>query len=278
MRTTRPFHTRPLVADDVGAAELARCAGAHGAYVANAMAAGEGEGFVCSHAGADRLLGWFGPRGNAVLIGDVEADASLVDGALVDAAIEAVHSLRRPWRIVMGPTAVVDALAARVAGRTLVLRDQVYYVGDAASAARDLARTDVRTAQRGDRDRLVQATLQLNAADLNIPPSQVDRRWLRDTIDERIAEGTTRVIGPVGSPDCKLDLGSDGPGGRVIEGVFTFPGHRGQGLATGLVATCLVEAPARVCLHVGVHNTAARGAYERAGMHVAGKCRLLLLG
>ena len=139
-------------------------------------------------------------------------------------------------------------------------------------------RADVRAAQRGDRDRLVQATLLLNASDLNIDPARVDRRWLRDTIDERIADGTTRVLGPVGAPGCKLDIGSDGPGGAVIEGVFTFPEVRGQGLAAALVASCLAAATGVVSLHVGQHNRPARSAYERSGMHEQGRCRLLLLG
>jgi GNAT superfamily N-acetyltransferase len=138
-------------------------------------------------------------------------------------------------------------------------------------------RDDVRVAQRVDRDRLVQATLALNASDLNVDPARVDRRWLRDTIDERIASATTRGIGPPGGLLCKLDFGSDGPGGCVIEGVFTFPEHRGKGLATGLVATCLHQAGGRMCLHVGKHNRPARAAYEAAGMVESGNCRLLLL-
>ena len=107
--------------------------------------------------------------------------------------------------------------------------------------------------------------------------ARVDRRWLRDTIDERIAGGLTRALGPVGGLRSKLDFGSDGPGGLVLEGVFTFPEYRGAGLASRLVATCLHRAPATVCLHVGMHNAPARAAYERAGMTLAGRCRLLLL-
>jgi predicted GNAT family acetyltransferase len=63
----------------------------------------------------------------------------------------------------------------------------------------------------------------------------------------------------------------------MLEGVFTFAEHRGQGLATALVASCLAAAPGPVCLHVGKHNRPARAAYQRAGMQVAGTCRLLLL-
>jgi len=44
------------------------------------------------------------------------------------------------------------------------------------------------------------------------------------------------------------------------------------------VASCLLEASQRTILHVGHHNRPARAAYERAGMAVAGSCRLLLVG
>jgi len=135
----------------------------------------------------------------------------------------------------------------------------------------------VRSAGPADRNGLIQASLQLNQADLNVDPARVDRRWLRDAIDERIAADATRVIGAPGAVRCKLDLGSVGPGGTVIEGVFTFPQFRGQGLATDLVATVLHEIRGPAILHVGRHNRPARAAYERAGMQEVGGCRLLLL-
>ena len=262
--------TRPLLYDDPAVLFLAKEAGAHGVYVQNALAEGEGEGFVVLQRGTARGLCWFGARGNLVVI----APEDIHGGLLADR----VQSSGHPWRIAMGPTEVIDALADRCGREPLVHRDQVYYAGSAATAARDLVRQDVRTAERGDRDRLLQATLQLNESDLNIDPARVDRRWLRDSIDERLANGTTRALGPVGSLDCKLDFGSDGPGGLVIEGVFTFPPARGKHLAASLVASCLAASPhARVCLHVGMHNVPARAAYERAGMSVVDRCRLLLL-
>lgn len=265
--------TRPLRHDDPEAAAMALRAGPHGVYVRNALAVDEGDGFLSGREGRDLVLCWFGERGNLVLLGPEQLDAKAID-----LVVQTIQLGRRPWRIAMGPRCLVDALAEGVAGTPLVLRDQVYYGGSAATAARDLAATDMRLAQRADRDRLEQATLQLNASDLNIPPAQVDRRWLRDTIDERIAEGTTRVVGPVGSVYCKLDLGSQGPGGTVLEGVFTFPERRGRGLATALVAAELLATEGAAILHVGVHNTPARAAYARAGMAEQGRCRLLLLG
>ncbi len=262
-----------LLHDDERALALAAAAGAHGVYVRNALAEREGEGFLLSIDGrAAAALAWCGPRGNLVVL----ASAGL-DGALADRIAAEVLARKRPWRIAMGPEHVVAALRERLPVVPLVHREQVYYAGTAATAAATARRDEVRRAQRADRDRLMQATLALNASDLNVDPARVDRRWLRDTIDERIAQGTTWVIGPPGGPRCKLDIGSDGPGGAVIEGVFTFPDVRGQGLATALVATCLAAASGSMSLHVGKHNRPARSAYAAAGMVEAGSCRLLLL-
>jgi GNAT superfamily N-acetyltransferase len=263
---------RELLFDDDGAIVLATAAAAHGVYVRNALAIGEGDGFVVAADGRDSALVWIGPRGNLVIV----AEGGRLD-ALAPRVADEIVRRNRPWRIAMGPPAVVDLLRERLPVAPLACRDQVYYEGDRASAAVARVRDDVRVPQRADRDRLVQATLALNASDLNVDPARVDRRWLRDTIDERIANGTTRVIGPLGGVRCKLDFGSTGPGGTVIEGVFTFPDARGLGFATGLVATCLAEADGPVCLHVGAHNDPARRAYEAAGMHRTGSCRLLLL-
>jgi hypothetical protein len=261
---------RELLTDDDRALAIAVQAGAHGVYVQNALALGEGEGFVYGTE-QDQGLGWFGPRGNLVVVAVTEPTP-----AIAAFVVDRILAAALPWRLAMGPTAVIDALAQRLPVAPLVCRDQIYYRGAAATAS--TPHPEVRSAQRADRDRLMQATLLLNQADLQIDPARVDRRWLRDTIDERTAAGGTHVIGPVGGPWCKLDVGSDGPGGQVIEGVFTFPEHRGKGLAAGLVAACLRRAPAGAILHVGQHNRPARAAYEHAGMATAGRCRLLLLG
>lgn len=264
---------RPLWHDEAAAAALAVAAGVHGAYVQNALAAGDGDGFVFACGSSGEGLVWIGPRGNLVALG-----SDRLPVASAAAIADQIHALRAPWRIAMGPAPLVELLRDRAPVPALVCREQVYYAGTARTAEPTLLRADLRAAQRADRDRLLQATLLLNASDLNLDPARVDRRWLRDTIDERIGDGSTRVLGPVGGPLCKLDYGSDGPGGRMLEGVFTFPEHRGQGLAAALVASCLAEAPGQVLLHVGQHNKPARRAYEHAGMAPAGACRLLLLG
>jgi GNAT superfamily N-acetyltransferase len=260
----------PLAHDDPHADALARAAGPHGVYVRNALAERDGSGLLLLHRGEPAGLCWFGERGNLVVI------APQLDP---DGVTAAILQSRLPFRLAMGPAAVVDALAAHSARSALVLRDQLYYTATAATvdAAMAALGSEARHAERGDRDRLAQATLMLNESDLNIDPRRVDRRWLRDSIDERIGQRTTFVLGPVGAFAGKLDHGSDGPGGLVLEGVFTFPEVRGQGTAAALVAASIAMAPGDVCLHVSAINRPARTAYEKAGMRECGRCRILLL-
>lgn len=262
---------REVASGDAVAVAMAMAAGPHGVYVRNALAAAEGVAFVAGRSGPPEALVWAGPRGNLVAVVEPAAEP-----ALAAPLADEVARRELAWRIAMGPAPLLGALRDRLVRAPLAHRTQVYCVGDARTAAVDERRADVRRAQRADRERLMQATLMLNESDLNVDPARVDRRWLRDTIDERIADGTTLVIGPPGAVHCKLDLGSDGPGGLVVEGVFTFPEHRGRGLAASLVAAALAEASGPVCLHVGERNLPARRAYAAAGMVETGRCTLLL--
>lgn len=263
--------TRELRVDDPEAMALIAAAGAHGVYVRNALAEGEGAGIVLAAEGRTAALAWHGPRGNLIVVADPAA-ADAVATRLVDE----VAQRQWPWRIAMGPEPALARLRDRLAKPPLCWRDQVYYRGERATAAAPRPTIEARLAERADRDRLAQATLALNHADLNVDPARVDRRWLRDSVDERVANGDTLVVGPPGAFWCKLDHGSRGPGGVVIEGVFTFAERRGQGLATALVAASIASRAESSILHVGRHNLPARAAYEAAGMIEAGACRLLL--
>lgn len=263
--------TRELRADDAEAVALVAAAGAHGVYVRNALAEGEGRGVVMAADGRAAAVAWSGPRGNLIVVADPAA-AEATATRLVDE----IAAREWSWRIAMGPEPALARLRDRLARPPLCWRDQVYYRGERATSPAPRAPIESRLAQRADRDRLAMATLALNHADLNVDPARVDRRWLRDSVDERIAAGDTLVVGPPGAFWCKLDHGSRGPGGVVIEGVFTFPERRGQGFATALVAASIAEREEPSILHVGRHNLPARAAYEAAGMVEAGSCKLLL--
>lgn len=253
------------------AIELARRAGAQGVYLANALAADQGEACCCY--GRDALLGciWFGPRGNLIVLEREPLEPLQV--------ARAVQNCRWPWRIALGPAPAIDALAGLLTGAPLVHRDQIYYGCRPANAVAPAPEVRVRAAQRADRERLMAATLELNRADLNVDPQRVDRRWLRNMIDARIEEGSSMVLGDPGVFGCKLDFGSRGAAGLVVEGVFTFPEARGHGLASALVGAVTAAAVEDfVCLHVAADNAPARRAYERAGMRELSRCRLLLSG
>ncbi len=285
MSTYPSISARPLDPFDlIEATSLAHSVGVHGMYISNSL--GEfsdlGGDEVLGFYGAESLLGlaWFGRRGNLILIEREPLDPMHV--------IPAVAAVDAPWRIALGTPVMVGALAALEDRPVLVNRRQVYYGIDRAAVEADtvqpdqvesLIRSDVRSAERKDIRALVEAALELNEQDLNVDPWRVNRAWLKDSVKRRIKEDRTRVLGPLGNPLCKLDLGSRGLAGVMIEGVYTLREERGKGLATGLVATVCAEALAQhelVCLHVDAQNQPARRAYERAGMRELGVCQLLL--
>lgn len=274
------FAARPLdPADLAEAASLAARAGAHGVYVRNLLSGedrGGDDGELLGFYGEAGLVGVasFGSRGNLVI---VEAEP-LDPAAVADAVLRSSWT----WRIVLARRAVVDALAARETVPPLLLREQMYYAMRPEEAVRGLVRDDVRPATRRDLRALVDAALELNRVDLNVDPSRVHRGWLEESIRRRIRMGRVWAIGPPGRPLAKLDVGSEGSAGMVLEGVFTVREARRRGLASSLVAT-VAHRRARsrceiVCLHVAAENAAARRAYERAGMRVAGSCGIMLRG
>ncbi len=266
---------RPLEPGDLaGAFAIAAGVGAHGVYVANTLRrASGGGGEVMVLSGGDDLLGlaYFGGRGNLVVIERVP-----LDGAAVAAA---VRQLGFAWRIALGPEASMRALAATEPRPPVLHRQQAYYGVRPLDVSAALVRADVRRAERRDRARLLEAALDLNESDLRIDPVRVHRPWLRDAIRRRVQAGETFVVGAPGRFVAKLDVGSDGPCGLVVEGVYTFPEERGRGFATGLVATVARGcAGPLVCLHVAEDNAPARRAYERAGLRPMGGCALVLRG
>ena len=276
------FAARPLDVVDVPAAlDLSLDAGAHGVYVHNVLVAhqdlGKGVeviGFFC----AEGLVGlaYFGPRGNLLVLLRAQLDPGQVARAIVDALWH--------WRIVLASSPVVDQLV-RISGlEPLVNREQIYYRmtrEELDVLALPEGTSDVRRAEKRDLECLMDATLHLNESDLRVDRWLVDKTWLRRNTKTRIREGTTYVLGPVGNPIAKLDIGSKGPAGVVIEGVYTWRRVRGQGLASVLIsavaAEVLIDCP-QVCLHVAASNRAARRAYHKSGMSPQGSCQLMLRG
>jgi len=268
------FSARPLDRLDYPAAiDLATRAGVQGVYVANVLTSAKVDGQLLALHGPSELLGlaYFGARGNLLVLERQPLDPAAVARCLLAAVWQ--------WRIALGPPAVIAELVALGGFRPIVDRRQVYYAVTAEGLPADSSTEGVRLAARKDLKPLMEASLNLNESDLNVEPWRVDRDWLRRNTRTRIKDGLTYVLGPVGHPCCKLDIGSSGPAGVVIEGVYTWPDQRGMGHASRLVAGLAAKmfpAYPLVCLHVAEQNAAARRAYARGGMQELASCQLIL--
>jgi len=271
-----PFSARPLDPMLVSEAiAFARSVGVPGIYVQNHLLAHPrlaGPSEILALHGEAELLGlvYCGDRGNLIVLARDHLDPDAVAGTVRGSGLQ--------WRIVLGPRDIVRSLAA-LGTMPLVHRTQVYYAVEPSAVPPDRLRDDVRPAQRQDVTALVEATLHLNETDLGVEAWRVNKDWVKKNVKQRMREGSTLVIGTPGRLDAKLDIGSKGPAGLILEGVYTWPGVRGRGLASGLVATVAGTAGdcPLVCLHVAEDNEAARRAYENAGMREAGRCQLLLV-
>ena len=256
---------------------LAEEAGPHGVYVRNSFGAraSESADLLGFYRGTELLgIAYFGKRGNLIVV-DAPRPLDL------DEVTAGILESGKPWRIALGSAEIIGRIAARESIIPLVHREQIYY---GARAIETLALDDpleVRRAVRADMKALVQAALELNESDLNVQSWRVNRGWLKDSVKRRIRDGRTFVAGPEGGPTCKVDIGSSGLAGVMLEGVFTVAEARGQRLARRLVAAVAADFlndHDLVCLHVAADNAGARRAYEAAGMQTLGACSLLLRG
>ncbi len=259
---------------------MAQAAGVHGVYVANDLAADRSgrtlaaRGLAFYGAQGPRALAWFGARGNLIVL--------RADGARLHAGelARAIADFDSPWRIALGPPDVIAAIAPRLGVAPSILRRQLYYAADSAAVAARPVDDGVRPASLNDVDALIEAALELNRADLDLDPERVSRRWLEQTTRERVRARTAWVLGPSGAPYAKLDIGSQGAAGAVIEGVFTLPEHRGCGHARALVhavaSRLLAVGRSVVCLHVAENNASARACYTHAGLRESMAVSLLL--
>lgn len=101
------------------------------------------------------------------------------------------------------------------------------------------------------------------------------RRWLRQRVEAR----RCWVLRDSAGIAFKADVGSLSPHGVQIEGVYTRPDRRGEGLCTralrGLCASLLRIYP-RATLHVWEHNHPARRVYRRLGFRYDRPYRVIL--
>jgi predicted GNAT family acetyltransferase len=122
--------------------------------------------------------------------------------------------------------------------------------------------------------KLLPASVAMFTEELGISPIGVDGGALyRAKLAEQIANGLVFARFENGEVIFKCEIGAISPSACQIQGVWTKPDRRGQGLGTAglarVVEIGLGFAPA-VCLYVNDFNIAARRSYEKIGFREIG--------
>src|SRR5690606_8048845 len=120
-------------------------------------------------------------------------------------------------------------------GRKPVLdRKQIYCVVDAGTLVRKgIKEIDVEQASLDSIDELTELACAMVAEDLQLQSRGVDRRHYRLRMTEKVMDGRAFLCrGPEGRPLFKADMAVMGPEGALLEGVYTPPDLRGEGIAT----------------------------------------------
>lgn len=137
----------------------------------------------------------------------------------------------------------------------------------------------LRPAAPADLPHVIEASALMQRDDLGIDPRGIDPAGHERRCQERIAAGRTWVLFEGGQLVFKVDVGARSRFGAQLEGVYTAPGARKQGVATkGLGQLCrtLLSALPRLTLHADATNEAALGLYRKLGFTPQRELRLLI--
>lgn len=177
---------------------------------------------------------------------------------------------------VRGVDALWDQLLLRAPRRSLLDRFETGYAVD--SAAAQLVAGDARPAEAGDLEPLVIAARESLREEGRPDPFEGDirnfRRWVRGRLPRaRVVEDAGRIVF-VGYADVQR------PDGWLVQGVYTWPDVRGQGVASrGMSALCREAFAAgtnHVQLAVVEGNAAGIGLYEKLGFCAFARLRTIL--
>lgn len=168
-------------------------------------------------------------------------------------------------------------------GRKPVLdRKQIWYVLEKSDLQKGIKEIDMEQASLDSIDELTDLACAMVSEDFKLKVEDVDRRHYRLRMTERAMDGRAFICREdAGRPLFKADLSVVGPEGALVEGVFTQPDRRKEGIATrGLFTLCkdiLGRDVPFISLHVDERNKAARAVYEKVGFREVQTYRLSLL-
>ena len=131
---------------------------------------------------------------------------------------------------------------------------------------------DVRLSTSADLEPLIVAAARMHREEMGIDPLMVDAAAWRSRMSSLIDRGWSWVWMRDGEVLFKAELSAWTPDVVQIQGVYTAPQHRGQGIArAGLAAVCaqvFADVP-RCSLYVNQYNVIAQRVYERLGFQTA---------
>lgn len=181
-------------------------------------------------------------------------------------------------RVVVGPRWAAEAYWDRLVrrgSRARLRREQVGYAV-ARSAFRILERPSLSLALRpagpDDLDALVEASAAMAVEESNDDPGRRNPALFRARIAERVARGRDFVLFEGRELVFKVNVAAISPHGGHIEGVYTTPAFRGQGVGRAGVAWVtrwILERGELATLLVNESNQAARRIYEDLGFDPA---------
>lgn len=232
----------------------------HGLVVDNGLENAANRGVFYGHFSDGELTG-VALLGHSILVsGGEAARKQFADLAITTGA---------KGHIVFGPSDEVEEISERLThgGReTQVVRDQHWCVCEKPQLP--LKRLQMRRAGPDELDAVATAQAEMIAEECGVDPRVADPVGFHERVAKRVKKGRVwcRVESDVVS--FKADLISVSPDAVYVEGVWTHPEHRGQGLAKA----CLTELCYRllrqynyVCLIVEPGDEVAKHIYESVG-------------
>ena len=197
-----------------------------------------------------------------------------------DAARAFAERARQRGRVcssLVGPGEAIAAMWSRLSGPWGPARDErldqpLLALGSPPLVAPDPA---VRRAEPGDIDALLPACVAMYTEEVGVSPIGHDGGTsYRARVTELVRAGHAFVRTEDGEVVFKAELGAVSPDAVQVQGVWTHPDHRGEGIGTAGMAAVVAETMRSVApivsLYVNGHNLPARAVYEKVGFSQVG--------
>jgi GNAT superfamily N-acetyltransferase len=228
--------------------------------------------------GALRSGAWWGVDTGAELRSVLAAGTLAVPwlGSPDDAvALARVLDRQRQPQLMTGPREHVIAIhrAQRPNPRPREIRDPQPLLVLGRGALRVAPASGLRRGTLADLDRLTAASAAMHREEMGVDPLAIDPGGWRQRMATLIERGWSYVLEERGRVIFKAELSAWTPEASLVQGVYTVPQRRREGIGTAaMAALCEVllgEAP--LCtLYVNHFNTAARRLYDTLGFDHVG--------